>query len=168
MNKKSQSVLGISFGMIFSVILIIMFIVIAFYAINVFLDIKNCGQIGIFKQDLQNEINRAWSSQETSSVFDGILPSKIKEICFLDMSSSGKGKNIQYYEEIQKYSPQNINMFFMPIKTGCGELGFKLENIDIQNITKDNNPYCIIKKEKTKIRIEKGFYEGKVRLSEEK
>ena len=54
MKKRGQ--LQISFGMIFSIILIIAFVALAVYVIMIFLDTGKCANTGLFKNDLQQEI----------------------------------------------------------------------------------------------------------------
>ena len=48
--------------MIFSIILIIIFIVVAFYVINVFLNIQGQVETGVFIEDLNYEIEQVWDS----------------------------------------------------------------------------------------------------------
>ena len=60
MQKKGQ--MKISFGMIFSIILIVVFIAVAVYAIIKFLDVQHTIQIESFKKDLQDDINDTWRS----------------------------------------------------------------------------------------------------------
>ena len=49
MKKNGQAT--ISFGMVFSIIMIIIFISFAFYAIQKFLDLQNSAQVGKFGSD---------------------------------------------------------------------------------------------------------------------
>ena len=59
---KKAEVFGMSFGMIFSIILIAFFIVIAFIGIRYILNWQKQTQIGLFLRDLQEEVNDAWNS----------------------------------------------------------------------------------------------------------
>ena len=132
MKNKKAEVLGMSFGMIFSIMLIIAFIGVAIYAISVFLNIKTCGQIGLFKEDLQKEINRAWGSDESSFIFSSILPGKIEEACFIDLNSAGRGAKKDYYTSIKKQGYLNMNLFFWPLKNSCDER-FEIEHINLKS-----------------------------------
>ena len=60
MNKRGQ--IDISFGMIFSIILIIAVVGVAFYVINNFIELKKCTEIGLFYDDLKKYIDEAWQS----------------------------------------------------------------------------------------------------------
>lgn len=83
-NKKSKYKLGqtqISFGMIFSVILIIVFIAFAVYGIIKFLDVQKFAQVESFKKNFQADIDNLWGS---SIPVDYPLPNKIKQVCFVD------------------------------------------------------------------------------------
>lgn len=154
-TKKGQ--LQISFNMIFSIILIIAFIAVAIFAITKFLGVKDCSLIGMFKEDLKNEIDTAWKGQEKTNNFEGSLPFKIKEVCFIDFSKPGRG-NIEYYDAVKKYENKGFNMFFWPYAKICPDLSyFNIEHIDIDKITSSKNPYCIKSNGKVKLKIEKGF-----------
>ena len=52
MIKRGQ--LQISFGMIFSIIIIIAFVAVFIYAITIFMGWKRCAETGLFKEDLQS------------------------------------------------------------------------------------------------------------------
>jgi len=152
----------ISFGMLFSIILIIAFVAVAIYVIMFFLKMKKCSEISLFVKDLQEEIDRAWSSEESDFLFTRSLPSGIKKVRFIDLSKERSGKENEDFEE-SGYS--DVNMFFYPIKKSCKGLeAKKLKHINITAITKIKNPYCIKNEGKVTIKIEKGFYERDVRL----
>jgi hypothetical protein len=116
-NRSGQ--LDISFGMIFSIILIIIFLAFGFYAIKKFLDLQETVQIGKFSQDLQKNVDDMWKSSGRQNVFY-TLPTKITFVCFV----SGESRNMKFT------SSQIIE-------------GKEIQNIDIANITSIENPYCI-------------------------
>ena len=155
-GKKAQ--IQISFSMIFSIILIIAFVALAIYAITKFLDIKKCSQIGLFKEDLQDSIDKLHSSDGGSDVFEKSLPSSIKEICFVDISKSYNK------EEAVRYLALEHNFFFFPLESSCEGLeSFEIKNINIEKITERKNPYCVvIEKGKVSLKIEKGIYDSSV------
>ena len=141
-GKKGQ--IQIPFGMIFSIILIIAFVTLAVFAIMKFLDVKKCAEIGMFKQDLQETVDRAWASDETSEIFEITLPSGIKKVCFIDFSEPSKGGNNEYFNELQLYIEKHQNMFFWPLGKSCSGLeSFEIKNINTGEIVKNENPYCI-------------------------
>ncbi len=78
---KLKGELNLSFGMIFSIILIVAFIVFAFYAIKKFIDFQDTINIEKFKDDLQYDIDSMWRSSEGSQPVEYILPKKITAAC---------------------------------------------------------------------------------------
>ena len=114
MTKRGQ--LNLSFGMIFSIILIIIFIIFAFYAIQKFLSWQNSAQIGKFKNDLQSDIDRIWQSSKGSQEKEYFLPTKIKYVCFADyeINDGARGNNRNFYDELELVYYGEENMFFYP------------------------------------------------------
>ncbi len=104
-NNKGQMQIG--FGVIFSVILIVVFIVFAVYGIIKFLDIQKLAQIESFKQEFQNKITDSLRSDSISQPVSYSLPKNIRQVCFANNREE--------------------NMYFVPSEYK-GEL---LENIDI-------------------------------------
>ena len=62
--KRGQ--MKLSFGMIFSIILIIIFISFAFYAIQKFLSIQNSVQVGKFVNEFQQNVDKIWKGSQGS------------------------------------------------------------------------------------------------------
>src|SRR3989344_2711893 len=89
--KRGQ--LNLSFGMIFSIFTIILFISVAFYAIEKFLTLQSATQAAKFASDLQNDVNNVWKSSQSSDKIEYFLPSKVKLVCFADLSTSSRGPN---------------------------------------------------------------------------
>lgn len=84
MKKVKKAQIKLSFGMIFSIILIVIFIAFAFYGIKVFLDLKNEVQVEQFRNDLQNDVDKLWAGSQGSREVSYLLPKKIEGICFVD------------------------------------------------------------------------------------
>ncbi len=162
-DKKAQ--LNINFSVIFSVILIIAFVAVAVYAIIMFLNLQKCSETGLFKQNLQESVNRAWSSEETSEIFEGKISKDIERVCFIDLNSKAKGEYKDFYQDVEKSGIKNINMFFYPLRNACeGQKGFQIEHLDVEKITEKDNPKCFKNDNKVVINIEKGFYDSLVNL----
>ena len=154
-----------SFGMIFSIILIIVFIAFAFYAIRVFLNISDSAKIGKAIDKINNDVDKIWKSAQASEEFSYVLPTKVKYLCFADTKSSPKGSMRNFYKEIELFSRENQNMFFYPM-SGLNTPSYELKNINLEEITKTQNPYCIENKNgQIKLRLEKKFAENLVRIS---
>ncbi len=165
-NKRGQHIFGISFGTIFSVILIVFFIVIAFIVIRSFLNTQKCAKIGIFIDGFENDIKDAWNSQSSSFESSGNLPSNLDYVCFANLSADFNGNNFDIENEIGIYQGQNANLFFYPNKNTCNMPYHNIGHLDIGKITALKNPYCIaIDDGKLIINIEKGFNDALVSLS---
>lgn len=141
-TKKGQ--VKLSFGMIFSIILIIVFLVFAFYAIKTFLKIQYTAQAGKFISDLRSDIDRVWKSTESSEEKEYALPKKIDYVCFVDFSVSATGENAYLYDELKKiYYDISDNMMFYPALGSSTTDSTKIESINLEEITEDENPFCI-------------------------
>ena len=162
-NKKSS--VELSFNFIFSVILIIVFIASAVYAINKFMNISQCSQVGIFKSDLQDEVDKAWGGTGESIYTKTLgIPSKITYICFADRNSSASGTYKAYFEDF-KYSNPGSNFFFYPKKYACDFKILTIKHVDIKSTTDNGrmNPYCIpVNNGKVEIKINKGINDALV------
>ncbi len=133
----------LSFGMIFSIILIIIFISFSFYAIQKFLDIQNSVQVGKFANDFQNNIDKIWKGSQGSEEKEYFLPKKIIYVCFVDYSSEKKGEKQDLYNELEQLYYENENMFFYPIGSAQGFDAREIKHIDLEKITENENPFCI-------------------------
>ena len=163
---KNHGQMKLSFGMIFSIILIIFFIGFAFYAIKTFLLLQDSAEVGTFVGNLQSDINKVWKSSQASQEETYSLPSKIQYVCFTDFfSSEGIGAKANLYEELKDTFFGNENMVFYPIGSSDFD-STKLDYIEIQEITKDENPFCVENKNgKVRIKLEKDFGESLVKIT---
>ncbi len=143
MGKRIRSgQIKLSFGMIFSIILIIIFIGFAFFAIKTFLGLQSSAGVGKFTSDLQIDIDRVWNSPQASQEQEYILPSKVESVCFVDDD----------YQNLIFQSSEIIE-------------GKKIDHIDIQKTTEVENPFCIENVDgKIKIRLQKDFSEALVTI----
>ena len=117
-SKRAQ--MKLSFGMIFSIFLIIVFISFAIYAIIKFINLQSTIQIETFQNNLQADVNMMWQSQQGSREVSYSLPNKIRAVCF----TRGEYANLMFKSE-DLLDEGNV------------------ENIDIEFITSEENPYCI-------------------------
>jgi len=155
----------LSFGMIFSIILIIIFIAFAFYAISKFLDIGNTAQVARFTNSLQTDIDKVWRGSQASQEQEYFLPSKIEFICFIDYNSNKRGTKDLIYNELEQTYYEYENLFFYPLGSAQGLNAKEVKHIDIEKTTEEDNPLCIEKiKGKVKMRLEKDFGEALVSI----
>ncbi len=140
-SKKAQ--VELSFGMIFSIILIIAFLAFAFYAIKKFIDFKDKAQIETFIDDLNSAIYKTWNSDQVSSKSEEyVLPKKIESVCFTDK--------------------ENKN-FYLKLKNSFDRR--EIAHINIEKITQDEDPYCIENKNgKVKMILKKDSKESSVTI----
>jgi len=154
-GKRGQQTLGMPIGMIFSIFLIVVFIVIAFIAIKQFLVIGDAAKIGDFYQDLQGKVDDFMRSTGEKS-FKINLPSDIEKVCFANLNNPITG-SAEDYAQIESYFVYEANVFLIPPEN-AGNLQYKLiNNIDLENITKNKNPYCV--DSKGELKISRGFYD---------
>lgn len=160
--------MGMSFGMIFSVILIVIFIGVAIYAISIFLNLRACAEIGIFKEDLEGEIDTAYQSGSYNEIFEESITGRVDMVCFIDWGKNKRGEYEEIFEEAERAGLEwdNYNMFYYPIGGACeGQTGYSLRFLDIENTTMQNNPECFEREDgKIKIRIIKEYFDDLVRL----
>ncbi len=162
MRAKKRGQMKISFGMIFSLMLIVFFIVFAIYAIKNFLSWNNTAIVGTFLDSFQGDVNKIWKSSQGDQEKEYLLPKKIEYICFTDFSSSIKGSKKNLYSELEFGYHGKENLIFYPLgSTGIDSK--KISNINLNKITKKKNPYCIKNiKGKLKLKIKKEFGEALV------
>jgi len=161
-SKRGQEAVGMSFGMIFALFLIVVFVVFAFMAANFFLGFGESASVGMFYDELQGAVNDALSEQESNRTFVIDLPSGIERICFADLSEPIT--NDEDYDVI-KYSDDSANVFLLPPEKAQDMKWKLIEHIDLAGITADSNPYCVDVADG--LRIQKGFYSRLVCLGED-
>lgn len=148
--KKAQ--MQLSFGMIFSIILIIVFLSVAFYAITKFLNLKDNIQTGDSINKLQSDVDRIWKATQASESHDYLFPKKIKLVCFIDYTQNPRGKFTTYkeedeiiniYDELERsMSTEGQNLFFYPMGSGGSINAYELKHINLTKIVEEDNPYC--------------------------
>jgi hypothetical protein len=163
--KANKAQLKISFGMLFSIILIVIFISVAFYAIYIFIDLQKAVKIGKFTDDLQFTIDNIWKSGSGSTEFEIDLPNEVEEACITDFESSARGINSGKYSKMQLLYSGSENLFLYPYGSAKEFSEIKLEHIDLQKSTLSENPLCI--KNGNKILISMDFGESLVTLKNE-
>ncbi len=78
---QTRGAMELSFGMLFSIILIIIFIAFAIYGIGKFLNLQKNIQTKTFVNDLQFDIDKLWNSQGSQPV-EYSLPASVEKVCF--------------------------------------------------------------------------------------
>ncbi len=145
MNKirSKTGAIELSFGMIFSIILIVVFLAAGFYAISKFIAFQRTIQIGIFITDFGNNVETLWKRNQGSQDLVYSLPPTINAVCF---------KNDEFE-----------NLYFQSKGIVDGKM---IQHIDIAKTTKDEDPLCIPNlKGKVTIRLSKEMGEALVTVT---
>ena len=132
MKKRGQFIFGLSFGVIFSIIIIIAIIAVAIYTITHFLSLSNCAQVALFYEDLQKEVDRAWNSGKYSNEFKGKIPSGIKTVCFGKFTQDSSIEDGQFKSEV---FGSTRNVFLYPLEKACEGEGF---SYNLKHATTEN------------------------------
>lgn len=155
----------LSFGMIFSIVLIIVFLGFAFYAIKMFLNLGESTKIGRMTNSLQEDVDKIWEGSQGSQEVEYYLPTKVAAVCFVDYSSPAIGKNSNLYQTLKQVYYEYENMIFYPIGSAEGLDALEIKHLDIENITLTENPFCIENSDgKIKMIIKKNFSEALVKI----
>ncbi|MEX2017238.1 MAG: hypothetical protein WD876_02095 [Candidatus Pacearchaeota archaeon] len=168
LSKRGQNrgQINLSFGMIFSIIMIIVFIAFAFYAIGKFLNIQKAAQGAQFIDALENNVEKMWRSEQGSQELEYKLPNTVEIVCFADFSGGEMARPStarELYSELRFSYFGEENMFFYPTGSAGGIDAVKIENINLIGITSQENPYCIQTKDgKIKLIIKKERSDGLV------
>jgi hypothetical protein len=144
-SKKAQEVLGMSFSTLFGIIVIIVIISVAFFAIRYFLNLNKCRQVGSFYDDFQDEIDNAWRTGFYQGTFTGAIPSAgildsgVKYVCVgcIDHHGVACGAPQAFQairDELRKENRygKGQNLYIYPTGSACnGKLAaLKLNNIN--------------------------------------
>lgn len=120
--KKGQ--IQISFGMIFSIIIIIFTVAIAVYVISKFMGTKECVNANLFYNEIKEKVDKAWGALISQDVFTGSVPAGTKKVCFGNLtlaSLDGLGLDSEQIKEMEKYRGRNVkaNMFMLFENNPC-------------------------------------------------
>ena len=126
MEKKAD--ISLSFGVIFSIIIIAAVIAVGFYAINHFLNLKDCTDIGLFQRDLQAVVDDVWNSDSARRTFSASLPGSIDKICVGDLAL---GASSDEYKDLRNYRDEGANLFFYPVPS-CDIKNSYIEHVKIE------------------------------------
>jgi len=120
-KRGRRGQIHLSFGMIFSIILIIIFIAFAFYAIQKFLGLQDSIKINTFYDTLQNDVNTVWNSAQAIQTKSYTLPGSVSEICF---TNTGSENMILYGSGNRPESSHNIDNINITATTAQGDSCF--------------------------------------------
>jgi len=154
----------LSFGMIFSIILIIFFVAFAFYAIGKILPAGDEFKISLFINDLKGVVDDMWRGTQGEQLFSTDLPKKVEGVCFVDFNKR-PNSNEEIYRDFELYSDTGWNTFFFPVGSSEAVKGFSLNNLNVTATTISQNPLCIQNDKKIEFFIKKDFGDVQPRIT---
>lgn len=160
---KKRGDFNISFGIIFSIIVIIAIIAIAFYVITKFVGLSKCTEIGLFYDNLKDHVEKAWQSTISEDTLKATLPSKIEFICFGNLNQSPPREYREIYNSLSKsfINFRDRNVFIYPIENACDT---ELSSIKLDHVKIDNF-FCIpVKDRKIEIKTKKSQFDALVTI----
>lgn len=159
MTKRAQ--IQMSFGVIFSIIIIAATLGIAGYVILKVWNAGNDAGCKLFYSDLQKKIDEAWNQDGGSSyVFSGSASSESEKVCFGYTNQTFAELDKAAHEKIEEYSSKSVNLFFYPIAS-CGDSSF---SYNLKHIKTDKF-FCVdIQNGKASVKIAKGTFDALVKL----
>ena len=154
------------FGMIFSLILIAVFIVVAFIAIKAFLDIGCSTSQSSLIKNINKETTRIWkgAGEDTTKTFK-VGGCDFTHICFYDSEGDVSPETRNFANNFGQYADERgeHNLFFYP-RSSIDLPSTVIEHIDMSAF--EENPYCFEKvDDKITIRFRKRISEVLVTLS---
>jgi len=165
-SNRSQESIGMSFNMIFSIILIIFFLVAAFVAIKYFLGMQKEMQLRTYFESFQGKISEIGSSAGivgNEYVFEKNAPSGTLGLCYLDFnlpsSTTYSGVDGPKCTEIKRQlgtKQANFAFYSSSYDKIMKRAGYKMiTGINIESLPSSADPYCycITKNALGKIRI---------------
>lgn len=161
-NKIGQ--FQISFAMIFSILIIVAIIGVAFYVIQFFLGINDCGQTGTFYDKFQDEVDKAWKSPSYGGDFTLNVANGIEYVCFglIDsMAGNFKSEELQSEIDLSQYASDTANVFLYPGGNACdgGLANNKIDHLDTEGFS------CVkVNNGKVSVRLDKGVRDSLVNL----
>jgi len=160
MKKRAQ--LDISFGFIFGIIIIAVIIAVAIYVMVYFMRMNCATQTGIFYQDLQDEIDKAWAGSITSKTYSGKIPGSIESVCFGSLDLNPLADSRTQYESLIRFKSLDKNAFLYPSEKACSAqlANHKLEHVNMTLF------FCVnVTAGKASLKISKGTADALVTLS---
>jgi hypothetical protein len=161
-SKKAQGTIDMSFNWIFALILIMVFIFAAIYAIIWFINMGSCSKVGLFYDDFQQKVDEAYQSSSSDFEMEVNIPG-IKQLCFSNLSEKITG-SMTAYEELNLYEFYDANTFLLPSTKACDMPYKTIKHINLSKTTSLKNPLCIDVGGGATVRIIKGYYDKGVTI----
>jgi hypothetical protein len=160
-KRRGKGQIQLSFGIIFSIIIIIATIVVAFYVIGYFLDLSKCTKVGLFYDGLKKDVDKAWRADITQGIYKNELPSGIKKVCFGNSSQQYAKEDEEQFAYFSSRSVAGMNGLFYPPEKACdSELAF----FKVEHAVTDKF-FCVpVASGTAKVKLSKGSADALVKL----
>jgi hypothetical protein len=146
--------------MIFSIIIIIATVAVGFYVVTYFLNLSTCTKVGLFWNDISGEIDKAWNSDITQTIFKGELPSGITAVCFGNFSQMPLEADRKLFLELKNYESSEVNAYLYPNGKACDIAFYNLKH------AKTDNFFCVpVKSGTMNVKLSKTALDALVKLS---
>jgi len=150
-----------SFGMIFSIIIIVIALAVAGYVIWNFIKFRDCSQIGQFYDNLKTEVDKAYGSQGTQKSYNGYVPTIVDDVCIGKLTDNAIGDDKIKQTNFKKASSGDSNVFLSPYPAKCGRkyAEYKLDHVATSEF------FCVSSVSgKITLKVTKDTFEPTVRL----
>ena len=161
-EKRGQ--IQLSFGMIFSIIIIIATLAVGSYVIYYFWQLNNKLECQLYKNEIQKQIDKIWAADgQISYPFSYSVSAKTEMICFGLISQQSLDKNDEAaFTEAKRYSDMRSNLYIYP-RQSCGQAQFRYT----LNHVNTTNFFCIDNVGgKVEVKLSKGSFDAFVKMSE--
>jgi len=161
--------MGLSFQMIFSIILIAIFLYAAFTGISYFLERADQAKLASFVIDLESKSENMWQATEASQTYSFTIPNSLKYVCFGDITQVTEEMCPNFGIYKREAGLEGANMLFCPPDEAMA-LGtkayFKLDCSGNECLEFYEGVYCVPQVEgKVSINLRKEFGGSQVILS---
>jgi len=163
LKRRQKAQLEISFGVIFSIIIIIAVLAIAGYVIVRFLSVDYNVECKLFYSEMQKKIDESWGSGgSVSYVFSHSVPGKTEKVCFGYTNQSLLSTSDEAaYDDVALHSDDRSNLFFYP-SGACGDTSFSYQ---LKHATTDKF-FCVsVQNGKANLKISKDRFDALVKLN---
>jgi hypothetical protein len=168
---RRRGSIELSFGMIFSIILIIALLGVATYAMVAFLRLSKGAGLAGFHQDFQADVDSAWASTLTNKIVEYRVPNGLTHACFGNLTAPTFNQQFaRQRQELVKYASgfekQTSNRFLYPIDA-AEEFAFgKVEKIDLGQLSAGFDCFAV-SNGRVRIRLIKEDFNPLVKIAHE-
>ena len=145
--KSKRAQMEMSFGMIFTIVLIVAFLGFTFFAITKFLNYRDKLQIAQFGTSLQENVDTLWRSSEGSQNYEYNLPGKVQAVCIWNYHAQPTAGMTEVKNDIERDYTGEENTFFYPHEASGNLEALNIKNLDVEKTTQKENPYCFKNKD---------------------